>query len=84
MCKVRSGVKFHLRCYVIRLNRLLIIAFAIASICSGARMRETQQFPQNTYQEMRWRNDRSDSRPHSGRPVDTQDKNALRRADPPS
>ena len=32
MCKVRSGVKFHLRCYVIRLNRLLIIGFAIASI----------------------------------------------------
>jgi photosystem II stability/assembly factor-like uncharacterized protein len=52
---VQSGVKFHLRCYVMRLNRLLIVAFAIASICSGARISEAQQFPQSTYQEMRWR-----------------------------
>jgi photosystem II stability/assembly factor-like uncharacterized protein len=38
-----------------RLNRFLIVAFAIASICSDTRITKAQQFPPNTYQEMRWR-----------------------------
>jgi photosystem II stability/assembly factor-like uncharacterized protein len=38
-----------------RLNRLLMMAFAIVGILSGARTVEAQQYPQSTYQEMRWR-----------------------------
>jgi photosystem II stability/assembly factor-like uncharacterized protein len=38
-----------------RLNRLLIGAFAVATICFGVRISDAQQFPQSTYQEMRWR-----------------------------
>src|ERR1700730_17831182 len=55
MCTVQSGVKFPLRCYGMRVNRLLIVAFAIAGICSDTRITKAQQFPPNTYQEMRWR-----------------------------
>jgi photosystem II stability/assembly factor-like uncharacterized protein len=46
---------FHLRCHVMRSTRLLIAAIAVVAVFPGARMSEAQQYPQTTYQEMRWR-----------------------------
>ncbi len=46
---------FPFECDMRPLNRLLIVAFAVATIFPEARIINAQQYPQSTYQEMRWR-----------------------------
>jgi hypothetical protein len=44
-----------LRCLVIRISRLVMCALVSFAILPCARVTKAQQYPESTYQEMRWR-----------------------------
>jgi photosystem II stability/assembly factor-like uncharacterized protein len=52
---VQRAGNLSLRCYVIRWSRVFLVAFAISAVFSSGRISAAPQYPQSTYQEMRWR-----------------------------
>jgi hypothetical protein len=50
----RAG-NLSLRCPVIRWSRVFLVAFAVSCAFFGAVASEAQQYPDSTYQELRWR-----------------------------